>query len=56
MMLPIPPPAWICSISSRTSLVPFASPPEKMTMRFPLKALCTTWRMRSESFSIGIDS
>jgi hypothetical protein len=34
--------------------VPLASPPEKMTMRLPLKQLCTTWRMRSVSVAIGI--
>jgi hypothetical protein len=34
--------------------VPFASPPEKITMRLPLKALCTTWRMRSARVSIGM--
>ena len=34
--------------------MPLASPPEKMTMRLPLKALWTTWRTRSASVLVGM--
>ena len=41
-------------MSSSSASVPFASPPEKITMRLPLKDDCTTWRTRSASVSMGI--
>jgi hypothetical protein len=44
MIEPKPPPAAIPRTSSSTPSVPFAAPPEKITMRRPAKALCTTWR------------
>jgi hypothetical protein len=54
MIEPNDPPAASLRISASTASVPFASPPEKMTMRLPLNVDCTTWRMRSDSVAIGI--
>jgi hypothetical protein len=48
---PKPPPALIWRISSKSSSVPFAGPPEKITIRLPLKAARTQYRTRSVSES-----
>ena len=53
MIEPKPPPSRMARISSMIAAVSFASPPEKMTMRRPAKALCTTCRTRSASVPIG---
>ena len=49
MIEPKPPPSRMPRISSSIAGVPFASPPEKITMRRPSNADCTTWRTRSAS-------
>ena len=56
MIDPKPPPSRMARTSSKMADVSFASPPEKMTMRRPLNALCTTWRTRSARVAIGIRS
>lgn len=48
MIEPNPPPSWMARASLKTALALFLfAPPEKMTMRRPSKADCTTWRTRS---------
>lgn len=42
MIEPKAPPFASSRTSFSTASVPFASPPEKITMRFPLKVACTT--------------
>src|SRR5204862_30032 len=54
MIDPKPPPSRMARTSSKMAAVSFASPPEKMTMRRPLKALCTTWRTRSARGAVGV--
>ena len=49
MIEPKPPPSAVCRFSSSTASTPLASPPEKMTMRRPSKALWTTCCTRSAS-------
>ena len=56
MIEPKAPPSARPLTSSRISFFPFAAPPEKITMRRPPKALCTTWRTRSASVPMGIFS
>ena len=55
MIEPKPPPvadaAHLVEDRSSFSLV---APPEKITMRRPSKAHCTTWRTRSARVAIGI--
>src|SRR5436853_416928 len=49
MIDPNPPPSRMARTSSNTWSSFTAAPPEKMTMRRPLNAACTTWRTRSAS-------
>ena len=56
MIEPNAPPSARPRISSSISAFPYAAPPEKITMRRPLNALCTTWRARSASVPTGIFS
>ena len=49
-----PPLASSLTSASTSSAVPLTSPPEKMTMRLPLNALCTTCRTRSASVETGM--
>src|ERR1700751_265299 len=44
---PLPPPSRTARTSAKTPSRSFASPPEKTTMRRPLKADCTTCLMRA---------
>jgi hypothetical protein len=53
MMVPKPPPSAVCRFSSSTAAVSLAAPPEKMTIRWPSKADCTTCLTRSASVSSG---
>ena len=54
MIDPNPPPSRMARASSNTCSSLAAAPPEKITIRCPLKALCTTWWTRSERVPIGI--
>ena len=55
MIEPKPPPSRIArtSLKKASSLSLFA-PPEKITIRLPLKELCTTWLTRCDKVSIGM--
>src|SRR5215471_13109260 len=54
MMEPKPPPSRMARYSSYSaSSLSLVAPPEKITMRRPLKADWTTWRMRSARVEMG---